>query len=142
MSTERTELDTARLHKRLRDNVAGHRAQEAAVELLIRAWQGRFAGTGNPWIRTDQHTAWVNWDQISDDTTGALSGGERRYLAIARDLATGPLSEVDGGLDLTARELILGAVEHAGGAGASTYQVDHATGQVHTVDQPRHYPWP
>ena len=142
MRTESTELDTVRLHKRLRENAAGHRAREAAVELLIRAWHGRFAGTGNPWIKTDQHAAWVAWDKITDDTTGALSSGERRYLVIARDLAVGPLSEIDGGMDLTSSALLLGAVEHPAGAGTSTYAVDHTTGQLHTIEMPRHYPWP
>lgn len=68
----------------IRARARGCHPVEAATELLLRAFDGRFAQPGLPWIRHDHHHAWVDFDAITDDTTGVYSGGKRRLLAIRR----------------------------------------------------------
>jgi hypothetical protein len=93
---------------------------EAATELLLRGFGGRFAEPGNPWIMTDEDLPWVEFSLIPENT-GPLSGGERRYLAIAASLAafsehdTVILGDVVSGLDPKHLNLVLAAVAHAGG---------------------------
>ena len=49
---------------------------EAAVELLIRGFDGRFAAAGNPWIEPNGHGGyWVNLNAIPGNI-GALSSGD------------------------------------------------------------------
>ena len=125
----------------LRANAAGDRAKEAAVEALIRLFGGRFARPGNPWIQHEDGAWWVEWEQITDEATGALSGGERRVLAILQDLAIGPLSQLNGGVDHGVAAILLSAIEHAAGAGTPTTTIV-ADGRFETITRPQHYPWP
>lgn len=69
----------------LRAWAAGSYTVEAATELLLRAFHGRFAQPGHPWIRLDGGY-WVDFDGITDETTGVYSGGERRVLAVVAPL--------------------------------------------------------
>lgn len=42
-------------HAALRNWARGSHPDEAGVEFLIRAFGGRFAGAGYPWIRSGDH---------------------------------------------------------------------------------------
>ena len=100
---------------------AGWLALEAAVELLIRACEGRFADPGNPWILQDKpgRPYWLDAAAISQNSSG-LSGGERRVLAVVQALATGcgvwDLGGVLAGLERRQLALVLAAMAHAGGS--------------------------
>lgn len=89
---------------------------EAAVELLVTAVDGRLL-TG-PWVRRDDGTCWFDPD-IAAAECGALSGGERRLLAIAASLASSAhpvdLGDAITGLDPDALAAVLDALAHAGG---------------------------
>lgn len=95
---------------------------EAATELLLRGFGGRFAEPGNPWIHDadDDEWEWVEFNLIPENT-GYLSGGERRYLLLAASLAgftehdTVILGDNVSGLDAKHLNLVLAAIAHAGG---------------------------
>ncbi len=63
----------------------GAYAEEAAVELLIGAFGGRFAAIGYRWVRA---WFWLDGEALIQ-LTDALSGGERRVLAVAGALVSG-----------------------------------------------------
>jgi hypothetical protein len=93
---------------------------EAAVELLIRAFGGRFASTTYPWVgESAAGSLWLEADRISGNTDH-LSGGEQRVLAIVQALATaGAMWNIGGilaGVDREHLALILAAFAHAGGS--------------------------
>ena len=103
-------------HDQLRAWARGDTTAEAAVELLIRAFGGRFADRGNAWVVPDEPRAWVDWEKIPE-WTGGLSGGERRFLLLAASLGGGEpadLSDVSM-LDYALQDLLLDALRHAGG---------------------------
>lgn len=98
---------------------------EAATELLIRGFGGKFAAPGNPWVHTStepqgpgQVNAWIDFAAVPEGT-GVLSGGERRFLLLAASLAEDVpivLRDVVPGLDRENLDLVLAAVAHAGGS--------------------------
>lgn len=96
-------------------------AEEAAVELLVRGFGGRFAAAGYRWVRPCDRPGWfwLDGEALIHDT-GALSGGERRLLAVAGALASGvALSDLGGvlsGLDRPNLQLVLAALAHAAGS--------------------------
>lgn len=93
---------------------------EAGIELLARAFSGRFTGAGYPWVQpTDDGGYFLDVDQLSEDTISAYSGGEQRVLRIAASLLGGApvnLYEEIPGLDRKDVELVLAAVAHASGS--------------------------
>lgn len=109
----------------LRAWAKGSYTTEAATELLLRAFGGRFAAPGNPWIYTSttpegphQVHAWIDFESIPEHA-GPLSGGERRFLTIAASIAENVpvvLGDVIPGLDRKHLDLILAALAHAGGS--------------------------
>ena len=101
---------------------------------------GRPVRHGWPWIHHEDDAWWVAWDEITDDATAALSGGERRALAMLKGLATGPMSDLAGGLDHDTTLILLAALEHAAGGGTPTTIVTGT--RFETVVRPQHYPWP
>ena len=111
-----TEHDT---YAGLREWGRGWYATEAAVELLIRSFGGRFASAGQPWVRHRPAGFWLDTDALAEHT-GALSGGEQRVVAVVRTLASGePLAEVASilaGVDRDNLALILAALSHTSGA--------------------------
>lgn len=115
MGTSATVVDGLRRWAR------GAYAEEAAVELLVRSFGGRFASTSWEWVRTCDAPGWF-WldDEPLFHGTDALSGGERRVLAIAGALVSGPtlvdLADVASGLDRSHLALVLAALAHAGGS--------------------------
>ena len=92
---------------------------EAAAELLIRAHGGRFADAGWPWIQEVEDLYWIDATVLVTET-GALSGGERRFLRIVGSLldsgAPVVLEDTLPGLDRYMLALVLAAVSHAGGS--------------------------
>jgi hypothetical protein len=133
----------------LRRWARGLYALEAAVELLARAMGGRFTQPGWPWIQPndDPGTWWLDVTQLTDDTTGALSGGERRLLALVASLAGGQrvdLSDAVSGLDRENIQLVLAAIAHTAGSHQhANIVIDHERGvAVHHGHHPSLYPWP
>jgi hypothetical protein len=106
-------------HRGLRAWAKGTYTMEAATELLIRAFRGRFARPGNRWIETDNGRPWIDFEAI-EDNLGGLSGGERRFLLLAASLGDGgvdvQLGDIIPGLDRELLALVLAAIAHAGGS--------------------------
>lgn len=98
---------------------------EAATELLLRGFDGKFAAPGNPWVHTSktpegpqQVSAWIDFASIPEEA-GPLSGGERRFLMLAASLAEDVpvgLGDLVSGLDRENLDLVLAAIAHAGGS--------------------------
>lgn len=112
--------DEYRYHDMLREWAGGSRATESAVELLIEGFRGRFAAEGNPWIHTAGAIAapYIVWDDINDDTIGALSSGEQRYLRLAASLGGGHLVDLRDALHLDQEHLalVVAAIGHVAAA--------------------------
>lgn len=110
---------------------------EAATELLIRAFRGRFAQPDHPWIRHDDRYR-IDFDAITDETTAVYSGGEQRVLAVAASLGGSRqvgLGEVLASLDRPVTALLLAAFAHAAGSHRhSDLRVDPATGNADLVE--------
>lgn len=62
-------------HDELRARVHGSYTLEAGTEMLIRAFGGRFAEPGNPWIDEDPMSGktWIDFGEIPSNV-GVLSG--------------------------------------------------------------------
>lgn len=108
------------VHRALRAWARGGYSDEAAVELIIRAFDGRFARPGWPWIKPlSRGGYWLDGEAITENA-GALSGGEQRLLAVVASLAS--YQPPDRGIgqvmncDRDNQELILAALSHAGGS--------------------------
>ena len=105
----------------LRTWAKGDFVQEAGVELLIRAFDGRFAERGCPWVRPCEHPGWfwVDTEAIAAHS-GGLSGGERRVLSVVASLSGSDpvrdLGDIAAGVDRRHLHLILAALAHAGGS--------------------------
>ena len=105
----------------LRRWARGAYAEEAAVELLVRSFGGRFASTGWRWVQACDRPGWfwLDAEALLHDTE-ALSGGERRVLAVVGALASGAalsdLPSVLAGLDRPHLELALAGLAHAAGS--------------------------
>lgn len=106
---------------------------EAAVELLIRAWGGRFAESYQPWVLTTRDGHYRIWTEKLAYESGVFSGGERRLIGIVLSLLDNEdrvaLGEAVSGLDRQAMALVLAALAHANGSHEhSDVIVDHAGG--------------
>ena len=109
----------------LRAWARGMYTTEAATELLLKAFGGKFAAPGNPWVHTstepegpNQVRAWIDFAAIPEEV-GPLSGGERRFLMLAASLAEDVpvvLGGLVSGLDRENLDLVLAAIAHAGGS--------------------------
>jgi|ThiBio_1000_plan_1041568.scaffolds.fasta_scaffold03186_6 hypothetical protein len=122
---------------------------EAAVELLVRGFDGRFAGPGNPWIQdAGGARPWLNAAAMTDDEMAPLSGGEQRFLRIVRSLAGGEpvrLGDDIPGLDRVRMQLLLAALAHAAGSHehGGAMQFDEDGRPIGFGDAPGIlYPWP
>lgn len=105
----------------LRAWARGDYAEESAVELLARAFGGRFASSEWPWVRPCDQDGWYWLDADAIWVgTGMLSGGERRLLSVVGALVGGqPIADLGGtlaGLDRHNLGLVLAAFAHAGGS--------------------------
>ncbi|VXC44198.1 conserved hypothetical protein [Arthrobacter sp. 9V] len=110
----------------LRRWAKGTYTTEAATELLLRAFNGRFAEPDRPWIHarsTGKGTvdvAWIDFAKLADHAQrGAFSGGEERFLLLAASIGGEVhinLAHVLAGMDRARTDLILAAVSHATGS--------------------------
>ena len=127
-------------HTGLRSWAKGLYPVEAAVELLVRAANGRFASAGYPWVQPGDEPGWWWLDPIAitDDNLIALSGGEQRLLRIVASLAGGQPVNLGAnlpGLDRDAMSLVLAAVAHANGSHEHTdIRIDHERGVASLAD--------
>lgn len=105
----------------LRSWAKGDYAQEAGIELLVRAFGGQFAQQGCPWVKPCARpgTAWLDVTTLLD-YAGVCSGGERRVLtvvaALVDDRPIRDLPDVLAGLDRRTLVLVLAALAHAAGS--------------------------
>lgn len=104
----------------LRAWAEGSYPDEAAVELLARAFGGRFASTEWPWVRQcDRSRRYSLHPDAIWTGTSLLSGAERRLLNIVATLSgRQPLADLAGvlaGLDRYNLALVLAAFSHASG---------------------------
>jgi hypothetical protein len=92
---------------------------EAATELLIRGFGGRFIKPGNPWIGYDPiyKNWWIDFAVIPEES-GALSGGERRFLQIVASIGGEVPVELGDCLSMDREylKLVLAAISHASGS--------------------------
>lgn len=90
-------------------------ATEAATELLIRGYGGRFAGEDQPWIYRHEGWPFIDFEAVQRNT-GPLQETERNLLLFAASLAGGAvvsLSSVIAGMDRDAQDLAIQALQHA-----------------------------
>jgi len=106
-------------HGHLRAWARGSYPLEAATELLIRAFDGRFVQPGWPWMHPTAGGQWIDFAAIPEQA-GGLSGGEQRLLRIAASIGspdvTVNLGDCLTGVDRPTLELVLAAVAHAAGS--------------------------
>ena len=139
--------------EQLREWARGSYPQEAGTELLLRAYGGRFAAPGQPWIGTSSDAdgetteAWIDFTAIPEHAnSGAYSGGERRFLLLAASFGAGVpvvLSEVLSGVDRETVVLALAAVSHASGSHEGTGIIYNEDGTPKAFTRLTSlYPWP
>lgn len=139
----------------LRSWAKGSYTSEAGTELLLRAFGGRYAAVGNPWVHasgtsTEGYTenAWIDFEALGEHANnGPYSGGERRFLLLAASLAEEVpvvLSEVVPGLDRQNLDLVLAAIAHAGGSHQHSDIHENADGSMtlHPGYLDSLHPWP
>jgi hypothetical protein len=102
----------------LRQWAKGSPNQEAATELLLRAFAGRYARPEQPWVNmgVGYMSLWIDFAGIPDQIPW-LPDRERRVLLVAASLAENVpvvLGEVLVGLDKDNLALVLAAIAHAG----------------------------
>lgn len=133
----------------LRSWAAGSLALTAAVELLTRCFDGRFAAASQPWIRVEPNGwTWLD-DQDLAASLGGLSGGERRVLTVVAALAdsTGnrriDLTDVVTGIDRENLDLVLAALAHAAGSHEHAgFEVSDDGHSARLVRLPSLHAWP
>lgn len=130
----------------LRAWARGDYAQEAGVELLVRAFGGRFARVGCPWVKACSRPGWF-WLDVSVllDHTAVCSGGERRVVAVVAGLVDGrpvDLGDVLAGLDRDAVALVLAAMSHAAGTHEQAELVHHGGDGIVFAPLTALVPWP
>jgi len=132
----------------LRAWAEGNYATEAAVEMLIRAFDGRFAQVGNEWIRRgDNGGHWVDFEELFvQGTDGPYSAGEGRFL-----LAAASIGGVNNPVALhqviemgrAHQDLFLAALAHAAGSHHhSEMQTDMEGNIVGFLPIDSLHPWP
>lgn len=131
----------------LREWARGSYADEAAVELLVRGFGGRFVREGAPWVRPGRRPGyfWVDAGAIVT-FSAALSGGERRFLAVVAalvgDRALDDLVSIVSGMDRAHLALVLAALAHTGGSHQHSDLVVTGDGSCTFVELPALVRWP
>ena len=96
----------------------GDRAVEASIIIVTRAVRGQLLDAVTlAWSDNDRGMAEIDWD-ATRTSTGYLSGGERRLLALAGSLGSGhavDLADALTGLDDHNARVVITAVAHATG---------------------------
>jgi hypothetical protein len=103
----------------LRAAARGSYPEEAATELLIRGFGGRFTGPGWSWTCLDDDGAlWINFALIRGHVE-FLTAREQCYLLVAASIASAcavVVGECMAELDRDEVDLVLAAVSHARGS--------------------------
>lgn len=133
-------------HDELRQWAKGGYTCEAATELLIRGFNGRFTSPAWPWITPDGDHAdpWIDFEAIPDNI-GMLSGGEQRFLLITASIAgEHPITLGDSlpGLGRDHLDLVLAAAAHAGGSHEHSETTWDTTGRCVLTRAGTLHPWP
>ena len=138
----------AAVYASLRGWARGAYGDEAAVELLIRSFGGRFALPSWSWIspRDRPGEYWLDAGSINY-ATGELSGGEQRVLAVVAALASNQplernLAEVMSGVDRDHQALILAALSLAGGSHQHNDYQRQADGTYKIIEAGALFLWP
>lgn len=133
----------------LRQWAKGSYLQEAGTELLLRAFGGRFAGPGQPWIYSlTSGRPYIDFAAIPEHAnSGAYSGGERRFLLLAASFGEAgvpiDLPDILSGLDREIIVLTLAAVSHAAGSHQHSGLIFDEDGTpLGYTDLTALYPWP
>ena len=135
------------VHEALRAWARGVYATEAAVELLVHAFDGRFAEEGWSWVRTEPNGgAWIDATRLSEHHAD-LSGGERRVLSLVAALLDPDqpvdIGDIASGVDRCHLDLVLAAIAHAGGSHQHAAIIrDHEAGTARMIRQGSLHPWP
>ena len=131
-------------HEQLRAWASGSYPLEAATELLIRAFDGRFVEPGWPWIHPTTHGHWIDFTAIPEQISG-LSGGEQRLLRIASSIgatdATVNLGDCLTGVDRPTLQLVLAAVAHAAGSHRHREVTTNRNGTITLTTPGSPHPW-
>lgn len=130
----------------LREWADGSRSQEAAVELLIRGLDGRFARAGHPWMRRVGVRGWgLDCSAVSAEPIGTLSGGQQQFLRLVASLGGGvpvdlrsDLQQLDRGV----QDLVLAAVAHAMGSHEGVQVIHGRGGEAGFQEVQSLHPWP
>ena len=134
------------VHDQLRAWAKGMYTTEAATELLIRAFRGRFVELGNPWIQSFDGGGgyYIDFAEIADNM-GALSGGEQRLLRIAASIGSTEamvnLSDDLSSLDRPTVKLILAAIAHAAGSHEFSDVIVDLNGRATIIRESSLFPW-
>lgn len=132
------------VNDQLRAWAKGTYTTEAATELLIRVFGGRFADPSNAWIHPTNHGYWIDFDGVSDNI-GVLSDGEQRLLRIAASIGSSDvlvnLSDDISGLDRQTLHLVLAALAHAAGSHEHSDVIVDVNGRASFIKESSLYPW-
>jgi len=131
-------------HEQLRVWASGSYPLEAATELLIRSFQGRFVKPGWPWMHPTVHGQWIDFAAIPEQI-GGLSGGEQRLVRIASSIgcpdATVNLGDCLSGVDRPTLHLVLAAVAHAAGSHRHREVTTNPNGTITLTTPGSPHPW-
>jgi hypothetical protein len=115
MASPEVEAHTKQHQADLRKWANGNPAAEAGTELLIRAFDGRFATPVYPWIIDGEYTPAIDFEAIEGNLEG-LAVEVRRFLLLVASIGRGgvqvDLGDVVPGLDRALLELVFAAMEH------------------------------
>lgn len=140
----------AQLDQELRVWAKGTCTTEAAVELLIRGFAGRFASAEHPWILPNDKGGYsVDFESVPDNTR-ALSSEERAYLLTAASIglggSEGPTMNLSDTIVSLGRDqliLVLAGLAHASGSQEhSGIEIDPVDGTPSFTQHASVYPWP
>ena len=131
-------------HEQLRAWASGKYPLEAATELLIRSFHGRFVEPGWPWVHRTDHGQWIDFAAIPEQISGQ-SGGEQRLLRIAASIgatdASVNLGDCLTGLDRPTLHLVLGAVAHTAGSHQHREVTTNPNGTITFTTPGSPHPW-
>lgn len=116
----------------LRAWAEGNYSLEAATELLIRGYRGRYAQSGNTWIKNRNGRTWIDFKDMASSMASSL-GGEKRFLLLVASIGTDApvvLGDLVSGLNRELLDLVLAAIAHAGGSHGQSTELGSL------------YPWP
>ncbi|UKA62277.1 hypothetical protein [Arthrobacter sp. FW306-04-A] len=119
---------------------------EAATELLLRGFGGRFAAPGNPWIGTDEFSgaSWIDFASIPE-YAGRVSNGEWGFLMFAASMAEGVpvnLAEIVTVVNRESVALLLASIAHASGSHEHSWEKADRVELAGFNRLPGLYSWP